>query len=314
MRAVREPSSVVAAALRRSLPYLRLFRGKTFVIKAGGAVFSHDETTRSLMEQVGLLHQVGIRSVVVHGGGKQSTELAHSLGAEARFVHGRRVTAAKDLEVAAMTLNGTVNARLLSSCRKLGLPAVGVSGVDAGLILARRRPPVTVEGDEGKETVDYGFVGDIEEVNPGLLEDLLDNGHLPVVSPLSADTEGRLLNINADTVAAALAVALDAEKLILMTGAAGVLADANRAASLVPYIDLAGLDQLRRDGSLTYGMLPKATAIESALNGGVRRVHVISYHLDDSLLTEVFTNEGCGTLIVPDKGAVSRAGLEALKG
>ncbi len=313
MRAVHEPSSGVAAALRRSLPYLRLFRGKTFVIKAGGAVFRQEGTTQALMEQVGLLHQVGIRVVVVHGGGPQSTELAHHLGAEARFVQGRRVTEAKDLEVAAMTLNGTINARLLSSCRKLGLPAVGISGVDAGLILATRRPPVTVEGDEGTETVDYGFVGDIEEVNPGVLADLLASGHLPVVSPLSADREGRLLNINADTVAAALAVALDAEKLILMSGAAGVLTDAEQPASLVPYIDLAGLDQMRRDGCLTYGMLPKATAIESALNNGVRRVHVISYQLKDSLLTEVFTNEGCGTLIVPDKGAVSRAGLEALQ-
>ncbi len=263
MRAVREPASGVARALRRSLPYLRLFRGKTFVIKAGGAVFSQEETTQALMEQVGLLHQVGIRTVVVHGGGPQSTALARSLGAEARFVHGRRVTAAKDLEVAAMTLNGTINARLLSSCRKLGLSAVGVSGVDAGLIRASRRPPVTVEGDDGEETVDYGFVGDIEEVDPRLLVNLLNNGHLPVVSPLSADGDGGLLNINADTVAAALAVALDAEKLIVMTGAPGILTDANQAESLVAYTDLAGLDQLRRDGSLARGMLPKAMAIES---------------------------------------------------
>jgi acetylglutamate kinase len=313
MKSHREPLPGVASALRHSLPYLRLFRGKIFVIKLGGAALGDSETTRALMEQIGLLHQVGIRPVVVHGGGPQSTELARALGAEARFVAGRRVTGERDLEVAAMTLNGTVNTELLRACRALGLPGVGVTGVDSGLVQATRRAPVTVRGDDGEETVDYGFVGDIERVDPALLLHLLDDGMLPIVSPLSADAEGNLLNINADTVAAALAVGLDAEKLILMTGAAGILTDPDQPGSLVPYTDLAGLEAMRRDGSLARGMLPKATAIEHALTGGVRRVHVISFELEDSLLTEVFTNEGCGTLIVPDTHAVTRAGLEGLQ-
>ncbi|HEY0556877.1 MAG TPA: acetylglutamate kinase, partial [Thermoanaerobaculia bacterium] len=143
--------SAEAAALKHAVPYIRIFKGKTFVLKAGGGALEREETARALVEQIEVLHQVGIRVVLVHGGGAQSTELARALGAEARFVEGRRVTGAKDLEVAALVLNGAVNTRLLAVCRSVGLPAVGVSGVDAGLIQARRRPPVRM----GEETVDF---------------------------------------------------------------------------------------------------------------------------------------------------------------
>lgn len=306
----RDERAIVVRALKHAAPYIRIFKNKVFVLKAGGAIFGDLASTRVLIEQVAVLYQLGIRVVVVHGGGPQSTELEGALGITTRMVEGRRVTDEKSLEVSTMVLNGLINTRVLAACRDLELPAVGISGVDAGFIRAHRRPPVAVQGSEQK--IDYGFVGDIDDVDVSLLQKQIDAGLVPVVSPLSADREGTLLNINADTVASAIAVALKAEKLILVTGAPGILADASQPDSLVSYLDLAGLAELRKRGSLNEGMLPKASCIESALNGGVRRVHLISYKLPDSLLLEVFTNEGTGTLVVRDTNALTEA--EALSG
>jgi acetylglutamate kinase len=281
-----------------------MYKHKTFVLKAGGEIFASIESTRELVEQIAILHQVGIRVVLVHGGGPQSTDLAESLGMTTQFIEGRRVTDERSLEVAAMVLNGQINTRILAACRDLNLPAVGISGVDAGLIKAHKRPPVEVAGhDDGP--VDYGFVGDIDSVAADVLRTQLDNDLMPVISPLSADESGTLLNINADTVAAALAAALDAEKVVLITGAPGILTDRNDPDSLISYIDLPGLQKLRENGSLAAGMLPKASAIEAAINGGVGRVHIISFKLPDSLLLEVFTNEGTGTLVVQNIDTLS---------
>ena len=296
--------AIVVSALKHAAPYIRLFKGKVFVLKAGGEIFADRATTTALMEQVGILHQVGIRVVLVHGGGPQSTKLATALGVDTTFVDGRRVTDDASLDVAMMVLNGQINTRVLASCRDLQIPAVGISGVDAGLIRAHRRPPVD-RGDDG--TVDYGFVGDIDSVEADILQKQLNNGLMPVVSPLSCDESGTLLNINADTVAAAIAAELDADKLILMTGAPGVLEDVDDPRSLISYIDRKQLDALRDDGKLADGMLPKAAAIDSALANGVQRVHVISYNAADSLLLEVFTNEGTGTLVVNDIAALTPA-------
>jgi acetylglutamate kinase len=204
-----------------------------------------------------------------------------------------------------MVLNGTINTRILAMCRELDIEAVGISGVDANLICAHKRPPVALAGLN--ESVDYGFVGDIDMVNTAMLGKLLDNGLMPVVSPLSADARGTLLNINADTVAAAIGGALSAEKLILCTGAPGILERAQDPSSVISYTDLKGLKKLRDQGSLEGGMLPKATAIEAAIRGGVRRVHVITYRSRDSLLAEIFTNEGTGTLVVADLNVLTPA-------
>ena len=281
--------TLVVAALKMAAPYIRLYKGKTFVLKAGGAIFASEEKTRGLLEQVALLHHLGIRVVFVHGGGPQSTELAKALGIETVIVEGRRVTCEKTLEVSIMVLNGLINTRVLAHCRELKLPALGLSGVDAGLIKARKR---------SREPIDFGYVGDIVEVDAAVLEKQLELGYMPVVSPLSADNSGTVLNINADTVASALAVAMKAEKLILATGARGILENPRDPKSVVSYTDLAGLESLKRTGNLEDGMMPKATSIESALNGGVPRVHVISYQEPEALLLEVFTNEGTGTLVV----------------
>ena len=300
----KKDRAIVVSALKHAAPYIRLFKGKVFVLKAGGEVFVDAARTNALMEQVGILHQVGIRVVLVHGGGPQSTELAAALGLDTTFVDGRRVTDGPSLDVAAMVLNGQINTRVLAACRDLQIPAVGISGIDAGLIRAHRRPPVERKGDDA---VDYGFVGDIDSVEADILVKQLDNGLMPVVSPLSCDESGTVLNINADTVTAAIAAELDAEKLILLTGAPGVLEDVNDPQSLISYIDRAALDKLHDDGKLADGMLPKAAAIDSALANGVNRVHVISHKMPDSLLLEVFTNEGTGTLVVNDIMALTPA-------
>ena len=325
MKDVGQQSAAVAA-LRQAVPYIRLFKGKTFVVKVGGAALGSDSggrpsaaaaaprATVAVLEQVHVLHQVGIRVVLVHGGGPQSTALSRALGAEPRFVAGRRITDDAALEVATLVLNGAVNTRLLAACRAVGLPAVGLSGVAAGLVVARRRGPVTVAApaaaagggggaSNGGVVVDYGHVGDVEGVDPAVLETLLAAGMVPVVSPLSADERGALLNVNADTAAAALAVALRAEKLLLLTGAPGILERPGDPSSLVSLTDLAGLARLRERGCLEDGMLPKASSIEAALRGGVRRVHIVGAAVADGLLAEVFTNEGAGTLVVADAAA-----------
>ena len=292
-------------ALKSAAPYIRLYKGKTFIVKSGGGVFADMESTRVLIEQIGILHYFGVRVVMVHGGGPQTTELAGALGVATRMVEGRRVTDQKSIDVAAMVLNGLINTRILAICRDLNIDAVGISGVDAGLVKAHKRPPVTIKSTG--ETVDYGFVGDIDTVDTTVIRKLLDNGLMPVVSPLSADDKGVLLNINADTVAASIGAALNAEKLILCTGAPGILERLEDVGSLISYTDLRGLKRLRDEGRIADGMLPKAKAIEEAIRGGVRRVHVVSYKAPEGILGEVFTNEGTGTLIVSDIDALTPA-------
>ena len=300
----RNDRAIVVSALKHAAPYIRLFKGKVFVLKVGGEIFSDAADTKALMEQVGILHQVGIRVVLVHGGGPQSTKLAAKLGVDSKFIDGRRVTDGATLDVATMVLNGQINTRILAACRDLQIPAIGLSGVDAGLIRAHRRPPIERDGES---PVDYGYVGDIDSVDADIVQKQLDNGLMPVISPLSCDESGNVLNINADTVAAAIAAELDAEKLILATSAAGVLEDVGDPQSLISFIDRSALDKLRDDGKLSDGMLPKAAAIDAALANGVKRVHVISYRLADSLLLEVFTNEGTGTLVVNNIDALTPA-------
>jgi len=308
----RGEQTLAIRALKSAAPYIRMYKGKTFVVKAGGGVFGDADATRVLIEQIAILHYFGVRVVMVHGGGPQTTEISDALGIPTRMVEGRRVTDEKAIDVAAMVLNGLINTRILGMCRDLNIDAVGISGVDAGLVRAHRRPPVKV-GTSG-ETVDYGFVGDIDGIDTTVLRKLLDNGLMPVVSPLSADETGVLLNINADTVAAAIGAALGAEKLILCTGAPGILERVEDPTSLISYTDLRGLKRLREEGRIVEGMLPKARAIENAIHGGVRRVHVVSYKAPEGILAEVFTNEGTGTLIVADVNALSPAEQQTAHG
>jgi acetylglutamate kinase len=288
------------AGLTRALPYIRLYKGRVFVIKLGGVLGSDAAALRQVAEQVSVLREVGIRVVLVHGGGPQTTALGERLGVEARFVNGRRVTSPEALEAAVMTLNGSINTSVLAACRAVHLPTVGISGVDAGLLRARVRPPVEMDLGQGPVTVDFGEVGDLVSVDRSVPERLLAAGFVPVVSPISADDDGRLLNVNADTVAATIACALDAEKLIFLTETPGILEDRNDPHSMISFTDLAGRAAMEARGALAGGMLPKVNSARAALFGGVRRVHIVGFRQRLSLLVEVFTNEGAGTLIVKD--------------
>ncbi len=291
--------AIVVTALKHAAPYIRMFKRKVFVLKAGGEAFVSPEATRAIVEQIGILHEVGVRVVLVHGGGPQSTQLAKAQGIPIQFVDGRRITDKNMLDISTTVLNDQINPMILAAFRDLDIPAVGICGPDARVIKAHKRPPVARGGDDG-DTVDYGYVGDIDAIDAGVLLEHLDSGLIPVISPISADDEGTLLNINADTVAAAVAAAVGAEKLILATTVPGILESRDDPRSVISYLDIAGLAKLRDEGRLADGMLPKAAAIERALTGGVPRVHVISSELPDSLLLEVFTNEGTGTLVVND--------------
>jgi acetylglutamate kinase len=303
-----DPAAVIRA-LRSAAPYIRLYKGKTFVVKAGGGVFGDPDATRGLIEQIAILHSLGIRVVFVHGGGPQLTEVTEKLGVPTQMVEGRRVTDARSIDATAMVLSGLINTRILATCRELEIRAIGLSGVDAGLIQAHKRAPVKLQ--TGDATVDYGFVGDIDYIDTDVLRKLLDNGLMPVISPLSSDGSGTLLNINADTVASAIGAALGAEKLILCTGAPGILERVEDPSSVISYTDLAGIKRLRDEKRIIDGMLPKAKAIESAIQGGVKRVHVISCKSPDAILAEVFTNEGTGTLVVADIDKLAPAELAA---
>jgi acetylglutamate kinase len=294
-----EPEAGVVG-LRRALPYIRLFKGATFVVKIGGVPCADPDVMRDLAEQVGVLAAVGINVVLVHGGGPQATELAERMGVRTPMVCGRRVTDTAGLEVVTMAFNGTINTAILSAFRAVEVPAAGLSGIDGALVVARKRPPRMMDVDGRQTEVDFGWVGDIVDVNVEILVRLLDSGFVPVVSPLCSDDAGQVLNINADTVASAIARALGAEKLIFLTDIPGLLENAADPRSLVSYVDLRGVDEMAERGAINGGMLPKVAAAREALGGGVARVHMVGYRVRSGLLREVFTNEGAGTLMVRD--------------
>jgi acetylglutamate kinase len=289
-------------AMTEAWPFIRHYRNKTFVIKAGGAVLSNPEAVKSIAQQCAMMSDLGIRIVLVHGGGAQATKLSRRLGIEPQMIAGRRITDAETLEVAKMVYAGTVNVDLVSALREQGAAPVGISGVDAGMIVAKRRPLVKIKDDSGNErTVDFGFVGDIQSVNTNLCTKLLQDGFLPVVACLGADEKGHPLNINGDTVAEALAKALEAEKLIFLTDMPGILRDSGDPSSLIPFADADELASVLESGIVAGGMRPKVEACIRAATAGVKRTHIIDGTAVRSLLLEVFTGEGTGTMIVGDR-------------
>lgn len=290
------------AGLKGALRYVRAYRDHVFVVKLGGEVLSDPHVLDQVTAQVGLLASLSIRIVVVHGGGVQATALARRLGHEPELIDGRRITTDEDLAIAKMVYRGVLNTDLVAALRRHGVAAVGVSGVDGELITAHRREPVRAVDDSGTERmIDYGNVGDIDRVDPRLLNALLDARFVPVVSTLAGDNEGNVFNVNADTVAERLACELRAHKLIFLTGAAGVLRDRNDPTSLVTFADPDDLAELMKSGALVGGMKPKVEACIRAATGGVERTHIVDGRADDALLLEVFTGAGSGTMIVGRK-------------
>ncbi len=286
-------------ALKEALDYTRAYRDATFVVKIGGEVLGDPRVIHALAVQVALLESLSIRVVLVHGGGPQATALAGRLGLGTEMVAGRRVTTPEGLEVAKMVYAGTLNTDIVAALRAHGVRAVGLSGVDAGLVEVRRRPPVRITGDDGEErSVDFGEVGDVVSVDRRLLERLLPEGYVPVVASLACDVSGSVLNVNADTMAAALAVGLAAEKLLFLTSAPGLLRDPGDTTSVVAFAEAADVRRLVEEGVVKGGMRPKIEACLRAVEGGVRRTHIIDGRAADALLVEVFTGHGSGTMIV----------------
>lgn len=288
------------ASLRSVARYVRQFRNKVFVVKLGGEILADAGIRRSVCEQLALLASFSMRIVVVHGGGNGLDAICTSLDIPVEKRDGRRVTSPRVLDVAKMVFAGSVHMDLLAELRAAGMACVGLTGVDAGLLHATRRPPTTLPDGT---SADFGLVGDIATVDPAILSHLLAGGYTPVVAPLSGNDDGAVYNTNADTIAAALASALGAEKLFFMLKVPGVLRDVSNPATLVPLATIADLDAMVADGSLAGGMLPKFAAIRAALAGGVRSVHLVSGLAPDALLAEVFTNEGSGTMVVAERGA-----------
>lgn len=299
------------AGLKGALRYVRAYRDQVFVVKLGGEVLADTRALDSIAGQVSLLSSLGIRIVVVHGGGPQATALSRRLGEEPRIVAGRRVTDDGALEVAKMVYAGQLNVDLLAALRAHEAQAVGLSGVDADLITAHRRPPVQVVDDGGKTlTVDFGHVGDLERVDPRVLHTLLEARFVPVVASLAGDGDGHVFNVNADTVAESLAVALHAQKLIFLTGTPGVLRNREDPASLIAFADPDDLAGLLASGVITGGMRPKVESCIRAATGGVERTHIIDGRAPDALLLEVFTGAGCGTMIVGRKEKATYLGVD----
>jgi len=285
--------------LREALPYIQRFKGKTFVVKFSGKVTEDQERLISLCEELALLHQVGIRVCVIHGGGKQLSELARKMGVQQTIIEGRRVTDDDTLEMAKMIFAGKINTDILAALRHRGIHAVGLSGIDGNIVHAERRPPKeVVDRRTGESTeVDFGHVGDIIEIDASLLTVLLDHGYLPVISSLGADAEGKVFNINADTIASEIAVQLQAEKLVLLSDIDGIYLQGGKPETKLSRLTAAEAKQFIDRGTATGGMIPKLQSIIDILTRGVKSAHIINGNSRNSLLAEVFTDEGTGTMI-----------------
>jgi acetylglutamate kinase len=285
--------------LREALPYIRRFKGKTFVVKLSGKVTEDRVGLISLAEELALMHQVGIRLCVVHGGGKQLSDLAKVMGVEQTIIEGRRVTDDATLEMAKMIFAGKINTDILAALRHRGVEAVGLSGVDGNIVHAERRPPKEIVNRETgqSEHVDFGNVGDIIEINSRLLMVLLDEGYLPVISSLGADATGTVFNINADTIASEIAIQLKAEKLVLLSDVDGIYLRTDEPETKLSRLTADEAEELVREGSATGGMIPKLQSIIELLRRGVRSAHIINGTARNALLAEVFTDKGTGTMI-----------------
>jgi acetylglutamate kinase len=285
--------------LREALPYIQRFKNKVFILKLSGKVTENSDQLASIAEEITLCEQVGIRIAVIHGGGKQLTTIAERLGITQKIVNGRRVTNDETLEIAKMVFAGQINLDILSALRRSGAQTVGLSGIDGNTIQARRREIQKVLNQEtGQiETIDFGHVGDIVKINVRLLELLLTNNYIPVMSSLGADSQGHIYNINADTIASEIAAKLQAEKLILMTDVDGILLDKNDPSTRISRLTVEEAEALVKEKVVSAGMLPKIAAIAHLVKRGVRSAHIINGSKRNALLREVFTNEGAGTMI-----------------
>ncbi len=284
-----------AEILMEALPYIKKYYGQTIVIKYGGNAMANEHLQDTFAQDVVLLSYVGINCVIIHGGGPQITDYMERLSMQVEFVDGHRITDADAMEVAKMVLVGKINKEIVSRINAHGVQAVGLSGDDATLIKAVKREHQGAEGP-----VDLGFVGDVERVNPQILKNLIRDEYVPVVAGIGVDDAGQSYNINADRIAAAVATALKANKLIFLTNTEGIYKDFGKEhGRLIKQMDLSQARKFLDSGGLTQGMLPKLAGCIEAVSGGVGRTHIIDGRIEHAVLLEIFTDTGIGTMIVP---------------
>ena len=286
-----------AEILVDALPYIQEFSGTTVVIKYGGNAMVSDVLKENVMRDVALMKYVGIRPVIVHGGGPEITGFLKKVGKESSFIAGLRVTDEETVEIAEMVLDGKINSEIVNLLNQRGVRAVGLSGKDAGLIRARKKMATVYENDAAHE-VDIGFVGAVETIDVSVIEDLLDHGYVPVIAPIGVGMDGESYNINADYVAAEIAGALAAEKLLLLTDIEGIYKDFNDKSSFLSTIHLQEARDYIRDGIISGGMIPKVEACLTALERGAAKTHVIDGRLPHAIILEIFTSTGVGTQVV----------------
>ncbi len=281
-----------AQVLIEALPYITAFQGKTFVIKYGGSVMEDESLRRQFIEDVALLKMVGIHIVIVHGGGKKINEMLEKMQVPVEFKHGLRVTSEETVRVVEMVLSGYVNKQITGALCSLGIDAIGISGKDDSLLIASK----ILNNVDGEE-VDLGYVGRIASVNTYLLDDLIDAGYLPVISPVAADRAGQTYNVNADYAAGAIAGALNAEKFILLSDQKGLYTDINDESTFLSEIHVNEVKRHMDEGTITGGMIPKMECCMHAIEMGTKEVALIDGRTPHSLLLEIFTKEGSGTMI-----------------
>ena len=278
-----------AEVLTAALPFIKMYYGKIVVVKYGGNAMINEALKQQVMEDLVLLHLVGVKVVLVHGGGPEITEMLSKVGKETQFVDGLRVTDAETAEIVQMVLAGKINKSLVNLLGTKGGKAMGISGIDAHIIEAEVK-------DER-----LGFVGNITKVNVEPIKNLIDNDYIPVISTVACDDKGNVYNVNADTAAAYIAGALNAERLISMTDIAGILKDKDDPTSLIPCIDVAEAKQLFSDGTISGGMIPKVECCLEAISKGVKKVVIMDGRVPHSLLIETLTDEGAGTMVIKEK-------------
>jgi acetylglutamate kinase len=283
-----------AEILIEALPYIRNFYGKTFVIKYGGAAQVKEELKESFAKDIVMLNFIGIRTAIVHGGGPKISAMMEKMGKKPKFVQGQRVTDEETMDIVEMVLGGLVNKEIVSLINSHGGKAVGLSGKDGGLIKAKKKLMKKSDKAGVEEIIDLGLVGEVTSIDPQILISLKNEGFIPVVSPVGVGPKGETLNINADYVSAAVAAALKAEKLILLTDVPGIL---DKREMIISTLKKTQIKKLVENGTITGGMLPKAQACLKALEGGVAKTHIIDGRIPHCLLLEIFTKEGIGTEI-----------------
>lgn len=287
-----------ADILIEALPYIRTFAGKTFVIKYGGQAMVSDVLKNSVAQDIVLLKFIGINPIVVHGGGKEITEMSERLGKKTEFIEGLRVTDQETMELAEMVLVGKVNTELVRLLNRHGGRGVGLNGKDSNLLIAQKMPPARILKNGEESFVDLGYVGDLVRVNPEVIQNLSRHDYIPVISSIGVSPEGEGLNINADHVAGELAAALRAEKLILLTDVEGISTRQGGSSGLISSLHRQRAREMILTGEISAGMIPKVEACIKALNNNVRRTHIIDGRQSHSLLLEIFTDEGIGTMVL----------------